>query len=91
MGLRIRKIVRILPGVRLNLSKGGGSLSLGGRGLSVNLGKDGVRTTAGMPGTGISYSTRAPWHATSPNGLRPWAVVAAVAALMVLAYLAFGA
>jgi hypothetical protein len=90
MGLRIRKIVRILPGVRVNLSKGGGSLSLGGRGLSVNLGKDGVRTTAGMPGSGISYSTRAPW-AAGGAGFKPWAVVAAVAALLVLAYLAFGA
>lgn len=90
MGLRVRKIVRILPGVRLNLSKSGGSLSLGGRGLSVNLGKDGVRTMAGMPGTGISYSTRAPWS-TGGTGFKPWAVVAAVAALVVLAYLAFGA
>ncbi len=90
MGLRVRKIVRILPGVRLNLSKSGGSLSLGGRGLSVNLGKDGVRTTAGMPGTGVSYSTRAPWS-TGGAGFKPWAVVAAVAAVVVLATLAFGA
>ena len=90
MGLRIRKVVRILPGMRLNLSKGGGSLSLGGRGLSVNLGKAGVRTTAGMPGTGVSYSTRAPWAANGA-GFKPWAVVAMVAALLALAYLAFGA
>lgn len=89
MGLRVRKIVRLLPGVRLNLSKGGGSLSLGGRGLSVNLGRDGVRTTAGIPGSGLSYSTRAPW--SGGGAARALAIVAAIAALAVLAWLAFAA
>lgn len=87
MGLRVRKIVRLLPGVRLNLSKGGGSLSLGGRGLSVNLGREGVRTTVGAPGTGLSYSTRAPW--AGGGTARTLAIGAALAALAVLAWFAF--
>lgn len=56
MGLRFRKSFRVLPGVKINLSKTGTSLSLGGRGASVNLGRKRVRTTVGLPGSGLSYS-----------------------------------
>lgn len=57
MGLRFRKSIRLLPGVRLNLSKSGpSSISVGGKGLTYNLGKKGARGTAGLPGTGLSYS-----------------------------------
>ncbi|KAB8331127.1 DUF4236 domain-containing protein [Scytonema tolypothrichoides VB-61278] len=37
MGFRFRKSVKIAPGLKLNLSKSGGSLSIGGRGATVNL------------------------------------------------------
>lgn len=56
MGFRFRKSIRILPGVRLNLSKSGVSTSIGGRGATINVGKKGVRGTVGLPGTGLSYS-----------------------------------
>ena len=52
---RFRKSVKIAPGVKLNLSKSGGSLSLGGRGATVNINSRGVRSTYSIPGTGISY------------------------------------
>ncbi len=56
MGLRFRKIISILPGLRLNVSKSGVSTSLGGRGATVNVGANGKRTvTVGIPGTGLSY------------------------------------
>ena len=55
MGFRFRKGLSLLPGVRLNFSKSGASLSLGGRGMSVNLSPSGVRTTVGVPGSGMSY------------------------------------
>ena len=55
MGFRFRKGLSLLPGVRLNFSKSGASLSLGGRGMSVNLSSSGVRTTVGVPGSGMSY------------------------------------
>ena len=57
MPFRFRKSFKILPGVKINLSKSGVSTSLGGRGASVNLGKRGIRTTVGIPGTGISHSS----------------------------------
>lgn len=56
MGWRFRKTLRILPGVRLNISKGGISTTLGPRGASINLGHKGVRSTVGLPGSGISHS-----------------------------------
>ena len=59
MGWRFRRSLRIAPGIRLNLgSRGMTSLSLGGRGVTVNLSKRGTKTTYGLPGTGLSYQTR---------------------------------
>ncbi len=57
MGLNFRKSITLLKGVKLNLSKGGPSLSFGRSGLrqSINL-KGTGRTTIGIPGTGIYYS-----------------------------------
>jgi hypothetical protein len=57
MGFRFRRSLKIAPGIRLNFSKRGTSLSLGGRGFTTNIGKRGTKTTVGLPGTGISYST----------------------------------
>lgn len=56
MGFRFRKSIRLLPGVRLNLSKSGVSTSIGRRGATVNLSERGARGTVGLPGTGLSYS-----------------------------------
>ena len=62
MPFRYRSSIRLLPGLHVNLSKSGASLSVGGRDATVNLGKRGVRTTVGLPGSGISYSETKPWH-----------------------------
>lgn len=45
-----------MPGVRMNLSKSGTSLSLGGRGARVTIGNSRITKTVGLPGTGLSYS-----------------------------------
>ena len=58
MGFRFQKRLSILPGVRINLSKGGVSTSLGPRGADVNIGRNGVTTNAGIPGTGLSYRSK---------------------------------
>lgn len=58
MGFRFRKSIRLAPGLRLNLSKGGLSATLGRPGASINVGRRGVQGTAGLPGTGLSYQTR---------------------------------
>ena len=56
MGFRFRKIISVIPGVKVNLSKSGVSTSLGGRGATVNVGTSGKKTlTLGVPGTGMSY------------------------------------
>jgi len=57
MPFRFRRSISIFKGVRLNFGKRGASLSLGGKGLSVNLSGRGARTTVGLPGTGLSYTT----------------------------------
>ncbi|MDT0574837.1 DUF4236 domain-containing protein [Croceicoccus sp. F390] len=56
MGFRFHKSIRLLPGVRLNLSKSGVSTTFGVRGANVNVGKRGIRRTIGLPGTGISHT-----------------------------------
>ena len=61
MGFRFRWSKRILPGIRLNLSKSGPSVSLGGRGFWFTVGSKGTRTTVGIPGTGMSWSSYKPY------------------------------
>ena len=57
MGWRFHRIKTILPGVRLNLSKSGVSVSFGVRGLHHTIGRTGTRTTIGLPGSGLSYTS----------------------------------
>jgi len=56
MGFRFRKSIALIPGIRINLSKSGSSISVGGRGATANASKRGVRTTLSAPGTGFSWS-----------------------------------
>lgn len=58
MGFRFRKSIKLLPGLRVNLSKSGASLTVGKAGACVNVSARGTRATVGLPGTGLSYSTR---------------------------------
>lgn len=59
MGLNFRKSINILPGVKLNLSKGGASISTGVKGLRKSINTKGqVTTTASIPGTGIYYTDK---------------------------------
>ena len=57
MPLRFRKRITLFPGVKLNLSKGGMSISVGKRGFTLNFSKRGIRQTTGVPGSGISYTS----------------------------------
>ncbi len=54
-GLRFQKRLKLLPGLRANLSKSGVSATLGPKGAGLNVGPNGVTTNAGIPGTGLSY------------------------------------
>ena len=62
MGLRFRKTISVLPGVRLNISKSGVSASIGTRGATLHLGRKGAR------GTGLSYSEKLPLPGDRPGG-----------------------
>ena len=53
MAWNYRKRIKIIPGVRLNLSKGGISTSIGIRGASLTLGKKGAFVNTGIPGSGF--------------------------------------
>lgn len=79
MGFRFRKILGLAPGIKLNLSKSGGSLSFGKRGATINLGPKGARSTVGLPGSGLSYSSYA-----SHNGRGRLTVFIIVALLVVV-------
>jgi len=54
---RFRKRIKVMPGVWFNLSKRGVSTSFGGKGLTLNEKNGKIRTTVGLPGTGLSYSS----------------------------------
>ena len=58
MAWRFRHSFKVIPGVRLNLSKRGLSASIGGAPLTLNLGPRGVYGTASLPGTGVSFRER---------------------------------
>ncbi len=91
MGFRFRKSLSILPGVKINLSKTGGSLSLGGRGASVNLGRKGVKTTVGLPGSGMSYSEQTSYSDAVPREGRSNGSGLGKIVLMILTGLGFAA
>lgn len=58
MAFRFRKSIRLAPGVRVNLSRSGASLSVGVRGASVTVGPRGTYANVGLPGTGLSHRSR---------------------------------
>jgi len=68
MGFRFIRRKKIAPGITLNLSKGGGSLSFGPRGARVSAGTSGVRKTVGVPGTGLYYTERKSGRGSSKSG-----------------------
>lgn len=59
MAFRFFSRKKIFPGVTLNMSKSGPSLSFGPRGFKHTIGLGGrQRTTVGLPGTGLHYSVQ---------------------------------
>jgi hypothetical protein len=56
--MRFRRSVKLAPGLRLNFSGSGMSVSAGPRGASVSFGKRGTYLNSGIPGTGLYSRTR---------------------------------
>jgi Protein of unknown function (DUF4236) len=59
---RFYRRLRIFPGLSVNLSKSGPSLTVGMRGAHLTMGPRGVRRTIGIPGTGIYYTSHSGYH-----------------------------
>ncbi len=89
MGLRFRKTFPLGKLFRFTLSKSGVSLGIGLRGANVNIGPRGVRSTVGIPGTGVFSQETKSWPKTSaansetiPEGqhrsVAPWLVIGLV-------------
>lgn len=58
MALRFRRSIKLAPGLRLNLSGSGASLTVGPRGASVNFGSRGAFLNSGVPGAGLYSRSR---------------------------------
>lgn len=57
MAFRFRRSIKIAPGIRVNLNKKSTSVRIGPRGLGYTISSTGQqRVSAGIPGTGLSYS-----------------------------------
>ncbi len=69
--LRFWRRVKIAPGLTLNLSKSGGSLSVGPRGAKYTIGPRGRRATVGIPGTGLFYTQTTPGGGRKEAARRP--------------------
>jgi hypothetical protein len=57
MPIRFRKSFKVFPGVKVNMSKGGISFTVGTKGYHLNFSKRGVRQTVGLPGSGLSETS----------------------------------
>jgi|GEM_PF-6830731 len=58
VGFRFQRRITLFPGVRLNISKSGMSLSIGPRGFSLTISRQGIHLNTGIPGTGLSHRKR---------------------------------
>jgi len=59
---RFYRRVSIFPGLSVNVSKSGPSLTVGMRGAHMTFGSKGIRRTVGIPGTGIYYTSHTGYH-----------------------------
>ncbi|ANI99095.1 hypothetical protein A8O14_02695 [Polynucleobacter wuianus] len=67
MGFRFQKRISISKYLRLNFSKTGASISIGKRGLDLNIKGDQVMGNIGLPGTGLSYREKLTPKAGEPS------------------------
>lgn len=93
MGFRFQRSIKILPGLRMNLSKSGVGFSAGNRGAHMGVDAKGRRyTSLGVPGTGISWRgyRKGPPRRSGRPGLFVVLFLALVAVSVVIALLSGG-
>lgn len=71
MAFRFQKRIKILPGLRLNVSKTGVSWTVGTRGASVTSRDGDLTGNVCLPGTGISYRKRLDLPEAQPVSQEP--------------------
>ncbi|HET9098263.1 MAG TPA: DUF4236 domain-containing protein [Candidatus Saccharimonadales bacterium] len=70
--MRYRKSIKIIPGVKVNLTKTGIGATFGVKGAHYSVHSGGRRTTSiGLPGTGMYYQTTHVNHAATPHLAKP--------------------
>lgn len=94
---RVRKSIKVAPGVKVNIGKKSVGVSVGNKygGVSVNS-KRGVTTRVSVPGTGISYTQKVatkpitkselPNQKTSPTALKVLGVLLIVFAVVLFVF-----
>lgn len=65
---RFYRRISIFPGLSVNISKSGPSLTVGVRGAHVTFGPRGARRSVGIPGTGIYYTSQDGYHTGLHSG-----------------------
>jgi hypothetical protein len=55
MPIRFHRQFTLFPGVKVNVSKTGMSITVGGKGFHLNFSKRGVMQTTNLPGKGLSH------------------------------------
>ncbi len=66
--MRLFRRVQLAPGLKMNISKSGPSLSVGCRGLHYTVGRNGTTKTVGIPGSGVFWTDRSGRHTGIHNG-----------------------
>ena len=68
MAFRARKSFKVMPGVRMTVSKGGISTSVGVRGARVTRTASGrITRTVGLPGSGLSHTETISGSRSAPS------------------------
>lgn len=83
MTIRFNRRVSIIPGLRLNLSKRGASVSVGHRGGWITVGSRGARATVGIPGTGVFWTEHVSRGHAPPTGQHCAALACLICAALV--------
>ncbi len=78
MSWRFRRSFKVIPGLKLNLSKSGLSLSIGGAPFTLNVGRKGAYTTSSIPGTGLSFRQRVSGKSDASRSWPPSPVITRV-------------
>ena len=90
MSLRFYRRIALIPGLRLNASRGGLSLSIGHRGAWYTVGPHGHRRVAlGLPGSGLFYTQSIPPGPPIRHHHRIAFAILVVAALVAIYWAAF--